>query len=262
MQQHPLFVIAHQHVGLLCLTLWMCFLGGCASLPKPSRKGTIPRVIWDIEFRGNRALTASQLNQALETSATPATVRWGRLKLSGSYALYQKAVIRNDIKRLHQLYRYQGFYRSQIREHPSSPVVFAEDKAYRPYKRVSVIFLIEEGPRAELLRNALIEWKITTLPDEFLATLFPKAPFAGKPLSALPKAQKQHAIQKFKQKILRKLPIHVGQYFSTPRYQEIKKTISQRLREQSFALSTVLGKVEIEKSAQFPPRMPSRDAKT
>ncbi len=233
------------------LVVCSLFLSGCTSLPKPTRLGAIPQVIWGVDFQGNKKLSSSTLQKAIETAPTAFFARTTRLRASGQYTVYNKAIVRADLQRLQNAYRYHGFYRAKVEEAPHSPIILTQQNTYRPYQRVRVIFNIQEGPQAELLTDAEIVWQLGRLPDEYVAKKLVQLKLwngKGKIPSLRAKVAWRRKIEEvFKAEILQGLKIKKGESFSTPDYQNIKAAVVQRLQDASFALAEFTGEVVIEK---------------
>ena len=229
-------------------------LMGCVSAPQPKRPGTTPLVVWEIELRGNKRLSQSNILAGMETATTGLIARFTRLRALGQYSVYDKTILAADIRRLRTLYRYYGFYRSQIDEAPESPVILTERTGYRPYKRVRVILNIKEGPQAELVSIAEINWNLGALPKDYVhRKLRQMKKWDGRGNAPVPDAATEKEIQEtFKQEILRGFSIQKGQFFSTPNYQAMKGAIIQRLQDASFALAEMRGEVIIEKETLLP----------
>ncbi|MCB9639612.1 MAG: BamA/TamA family outer membrane protein [Myxococcales bacterium] len=254
---------------LACLFL----LNGCVSAPKPTRPKAIPKVIWYVDFKGNSKLSASTLQKAIETAPTPMFTRITRLRATGQFTVYNKAIVRADIQRLQKAYRYYGFYRAKIEEAPESPIILTQKNGYRPYQRVRVIFKVQEGPQAELVSDAEIVWQLGRLPQEYVERKLKQYKFwngRGKAPSLAGKVEWRRKIEEgFKQEILKGLKVKKGESFSTPDYQGLKSAIVQRLQDSSFALAEFNGEIEVEKDAELAPlpkktkaKKPVKTAKT
>lgn len=100
----------------------------------------------------------SQIQSAMETSVVGSGVAVTRLRLLGEYKFLRLSVLRADIRRIKELYRNYGFFRTQVFfDSAKDLMVLARRSSYRDYQRVSIRLRICEGPQV-IVRDLSIKW--------------------------------------------------------------------------------------------------------
>ncbi len=232
--------------------IWIFFFAvtfkffGCATVKKSWEK-KVPEIVWDIdfqfldrkegrgtqfclkEFRKSRnfpkklgkdflkkrdKISKKQLLKAMETAPTPGGVALSRLKVFGDYIYFKKEIFKADLKRIKKFYRYSGFYWAKVFfDFKRDKRLLAGPNSYRKFKRISLKIKVCEGPQVRV-RKIYFQW----LPE--------------KPANA---------------DLLKGLPLEEGGNFSTPRYEDYKLLLLQRLQREGYALAKIEGRVLIDR---------------
>ncbi len=200
------------------------FISGCVTIKKKWHDQKKPRVIWSISFIGNKNVSSSQILEAIESAPTPLFVKLTRLKPFGNFEVVKSnRVLRSDIKRIKQLYRYYGFYNVRL-AHRFKEIVLADSNAYRSYKRVRLELKISEGKQV----------KVRKISIELLPKSHPAKAFV---LAALKK--KRHSFT-----------LREGSGFSTPKYRILKGQLLKFVQDLNFATAKVWGHAFVDKEEE------------
>lgn len=159
------------------------------------------------------SLLLGAMESAVTSTGTAST------RLVGQYRIFDRPILAADIRRLKLLYRNYGFFRAQILpfDEKKDLTILAQNNKYRAFQRIQIRLRICEGPQARV-RKQLISWTPNqpNLPD-----------------------------------LLKALPLLPDRPYQTPRYNDLKATILQRLQQHSYALAQIKGLVLVSRDRQW-----------